>query len=367
MRAFIALAAVAAVVLAATEINFDFVSGENLTDAKSDFKFRFQKALMLPTFSSLIPFPPLPSNIYLWNSVSVDASTAGSKALASADALLGVGIPPAKGFFPVGIVGYGTGEAAAQVKVFDFKSLMEFFTGGQFSGKFDAGMVGMIAVSLAEFTPEGKYVEGTVVPMADDSCKPQAIKEEDVTGMTCTMSPSNTPAKITVTFVNSQKAGILKYGNTPVSPRSMEMIIEVNGFKLTKGNHVRMTLGLLTATGSGEIEGTTEVVRKKGGDGDAVYVAASNFTVIDGKRKEVNVEVLSDNKRQDMGSIEAFMKIAFGADVSFKLVNVDFPADESNFIYDPAAGSGSNVYLAGANTAALSLLVALVCALLYLF
>jgi len=364
MRAVVVLALIAAVVLADSEISFDFVSGENLTDAKADFKFRYQNAMMIPIPSDYIPIP-LPTSIFLWTSVSVDASAADSKALANADALAGIAFPPNKGFFPVGIVGYGTGKAAAEAKFTDYKSMMNFIVKGEFKGDFDAGVVAMAGLYLQEFTSKGDAAGSPVfLTVADESCKPEAIKEDEIKGMTCTMTPKGTDAKITVTYVTSEKAGILKYGYTPVSPRSMEMIIKVDGFKLSdKKNHIRLVLGLLTASGKGEVEGNAKVIKNE--NKDDVYVAASEYAVIDDKRVQVDLSIKSGH--EELGSVEAMLSATLGGSLDTQLVNVDFPAGEESFIYDPAAGSGSNVYLAGASTAALSLLAALVCAFLFLF
>jgi hypothetical protein len=360
MRAFVVLAVLAAAVLASTELNVDFVSGENLTDAEANFKFRFQKTAMIPN----LLVPVFPSDVFVWSSVSVDADAADSKALASADALAGVAIPPNRGFFPVGIVGFGTGKASAQVKFDSLESLQKLIFGGSFKGDFNAGVVAMAAFYIGEYTADGNYVEGTAVRLSDESCDPESVRGDDIHGMTCTMSPKNTPAKITVTYVTSEKAGILKYGQTPVSPRSMEMIIKVDGFKLTKKeNHIRMVLGLITASGSGEVEGNAKVIKSE--DHDDVYVAASEYAIVDDERVQVDVNVTGGF--DDLGAVEAVLNAVLGGSVDIKKVDVDFPAGEESFIYDPAAGSGSNVYLAGASTAALSLLAALVCALLYFF
>ena len=361
MRAFVVLAVIAAVVLADSEISFDFVSGENLTDAKANFKYRFQKTMMIPN-----PLPdvvPIPSDVFLWTSVSVDANAADSKAVADADAIAGIAFPPNKGFFPVGVVGFGTGKAAVDVNVKDFSSIRKFIFEGGLKANFDAGVVAMAALTIQEFTPKGESV-GTPILLSDNSCDPEAIKAEDINGMTCTMTLKGTDAKVTITYVTSEKAGILKYGNAPVSPRSMEMIIKVDGFTLyDKNNHIRLVLGLLTASGKGEVEGNAKVIKNE--NTDDVYVAASEYAVIDDKRVEVDVNVKSGFS--DLGSVEAVLQATIGGSIDTQLVNVDFPAGEESFIYDPAAGAGSNVYLAGASTAALSLLVALVCAFLLLF
>jgi len=364
MRAFVVLAVLAAAVLASSEIDFSFKSGENLTDAEANFQYRYQKAFVLHNGLSVLPLP-LPTDVFLWTSVSVDAKAADSKALAKADALGGVAIPPNRGFFPVGVVGFGTGKAAAQVKFSDnILSTAKFLAEGDFKGDFNAGVVAMAAFTIAEFTSKGEYVEGTAVALSDNSCDPESIESDGISGMTCTMTPKGTDAKVTVTYVTSEKAGILKYGNTPVSPRSMEMIIKVDGFKLTsKKNHIRMLLGFLSASGSAEVDGNAKVIKNK--DADDVYVAASEYAVIDDKRVEVDVSIKSGH--EDLGSVEAILEATLGGSLDTQLVNVDFPAGEESFIYDPAAGSGSNVYLAGANTAALSLLAALVCALLFFF
>jgi len=187
----------------------------------------------------------------------------------------------------------------------------------------------------------------------------------NLNGITCTYSPSGNKADVTITYVTSTKAGIMKYGYTPVSPRSLEMIIEVADFDLSsKKNHIRLSLGLLTASGAGSVEGNANIVHREGEDD--LYAAASAYAVIDGKRKSVDVTVKSGADGLDSTS-KLILNAALGGNIDAQIAYVDFPAGEDSFVYDPACGAGKDVYKAGASSVALSVLVALVCALLYLF
>jgi len=367
MRAFFVFAALAALAFASSKLKLDFEAGANLTGAEADFSFRYQSndhfGFDVGVFSL---------DVLTWSSVSVDAKAANSSAKASADVMLGAGMLPTKATVPFSIFAYGSGEAAISVDLDTFfKSLLN-----QISGKLDAnfagGVIAMAALGMQEYDPDNKPVGDFIpymVPLLS-SCSADGIEGDDknLMGRTCTFSPSDCSADVTVTFVTSKKAGILEYGETPVSPRSFEMIVEVEDFPLSdKNNHVRMEVALLTAKGAGEVKGNADVVRRPGKED--LYVAASTHAIVDGKRKEVNVYV--DGKTEgEFGAVaSAALSVALGSkDFSFNIAHVDFPAGATSFVYDPVVGAGSNVYDAeGASSVALSLLVALVCVLVYLF
>jgi len=362
MRTFFVVAAVLVAVFATgSDVTLDFEGGVNLTNADADFSFRFTNT------NALTNIPVVP-DVLTWTSLSIDASAANDSAKASADVMFGLGVHPSAVTFPFAILAYASGKAAVDANIQTFaKNLIA--ANPKLDATFQGGVVAMAALSLQEVDADNKPV-GKLVPFTTtllDPCHAEELHGDsgNLNGIVCTYSPANTDAKVTITYVTSAKAGILKYGETPVSPRSLEMIIEVSGFTLSDNkNHIRMDLGLLTASGAGSVEGSANVVHREGQED--IYVAASTHAVIDGKRAEVEVSVKSGADDLDTFT-EAVLKAALGGSIDAQIAHVDFPAGETSFVYDPACGSGSNVYEAGASSLALSALVALVCALLYLF
>jgi len=358
MRAYVVLAVLVAVALASSDVDVKLDAHANLTDAAANFAFRY---------TGNFPVPTGVLNLLAWTSVSVDAAAATQEAKASADAMVGIGFLPGTVNAPFSLLVYGNGTAAVDVNAATFA---QGLIGGKLDAAFKGGVVAMAALGMQEFDPDNKPVGKLVTLEAPvfSPCIPK-IKEDDDKNVyiyTCTYSPDDTSADVTTTYVTSKIAGILEYGQTPVSPRSFEMIIEVENFNLKdKKNHVRMFFGLLTASGAGSVEGNANVVHRGEGQDD-LYVAASKYAVVDGDRVDVTVEVASGANTADAKTM-AVLKAALGINIDAQIATVDFPAGATSFVYDPVVGAGAEVYQAGASTAVLSLLVLLVSVLIYLF
>jgi len=364
MRSLFVVAAIAIAALASS-VDLEFEGGANLTNAGADFSFRYSDTMTVTVPSIVKVVLPIPDYLE-WHSLSIDAKTASTEAKAKADAMFGFGLLPSSVNPPIGILAYGSGEGALNVDVASFaKNLISL--NPSLDAHFSGGVVAMAALDMRECDPENKTV-GAIIPFISKGCSGDEISgdNKNLVGLTCTYTPQGTDAKVVVTFITSKRAGILEYGNTPVSPRTLEMVVEVKGFPLSdKKNHVRMDIGLLTASGAGSVEGSANVVHREGQED--LYIAASTKAVVDGKKANVDVTIQSGNA--DLGSteIKGILNIALGGNIDAQIAHVDFPAGATDFIYDPAVGSGKDVYEAGASTIALSALVALVCALLYLF
>jgi len=368
----IAVALVAAVAVADQEISLELDGKLNLTDAASDFAFRWSSAGLIDgskynQFCQLIlPGCDIPVKFYTWSSSSVKAETA-DKYKGTLDGMIAAAFPPSAHGFPFAIMAYGTGKQSLSV---DMSSWLLGILTHQSSGSFEGGAVAMAALSLEEYTPDGEYVDDSLILIKGDDCSPKELDGLFTKGMSCGVSLNNVKkdndCKATVTYVTSKTAGILKYGKTPVSPRSIDMIIEVENFKLHDSkNHVRMNLALITASGDIDYDGNAKIIMK---DGEKVYVAASGYVMVGDERAEVDVKVESGSLPENIKqTFEAIASVALGGSLDVSLVHVDFPEGATSFIYDPAAGSGANVYKAGASTLSLSLLALLLCSLLFLF
>jgi len=361
MRFFVALAAVLVISAAADEITLSFEKGENLTDASVNFAYR--------NATSKIFDVPLVDKVLGWVSLSADAFANPSEIKASADAMIGIGIPPTAITVPFGILAYANGTASVKV---DLKSFLQSLisTTPELDAKFKGGVIAMAAISLQECDDMGKAISNIVplnAPNAD-ACSPKELHGdgENLDAITCTYSPSGNSGTVTITYITSKIAGILGYGYTPVSPRSLEMIIEVKNFHFSdkKSGHVRLNLGFLTASGEGSIDGNSDVVRRSGHDD--LYISASQYAIVDNKRKEVKVNI-SSGSTGFTGIAELILNAALGGKMNAQIAHVDFPVGVDSFIYDPAVGVGSQVYQAGASTTVLSVLVVLVSIFVYLF
>ena len=348
MRAFIALALIAAVAFADGSLDFSFVSGKNLTDAEGNFKFRYTDTYALTGVPAMG-----------WISASIDADHADEKTKAKADVIFGCGSLPTRLIPPVALAAYASGKAAVELKLSQIASGL---VTGSLDAKLQAGAVAISVPYIQEVNENGEVVDGYPVAYP---CTTNKKTEGDVTYITCSGTHAMGP-ELTVTYVTSKTSGILKYGQTPVSPRSFEMIVEGKNFQLKSDkNHLRAKVALITASGKGNVKGEAQV-RKV--DGTEVYAAASSYVVIDGERVKVDVSVKSETYDKPTSEFSGkLLEAAFGGDFDARIASVDFPAGKTNFVYDPAVGAGSNVYKAGASTAVMSFFVVLVCALLALF
>jgi len=325
---------VVAVAVAAFAANIDtsFVSNVNLSNAEADFKFRWQYADMIKSqtyFNHSLP------DCYVWSSGSVDGHVA-SQSYANANGMVAVAFAPSNMTFPYAVLGYASGEASVKV------NLPSLFA-GMISGTstFKGGMVAMAVLNIVEMKPDGNPVRSNVVSLRSDSCTPEKVEKGEVSGMTCTATYDGKDTTVTYTYLTSTKAGILKYGETPVSPRSIETIVDVKNFKLTdEKNHARLNIALLTGKGAGSVKGNATVVRK---DDEDVYVAVSGQAVINGTVKDVNIQISSESDDLDL-TTKIMMNAILGMNYDFRVAHVDFPAGVESFIYDPAAGAGRVVY-----------------------
>jgi len=364
MRTLFVVAALAIAALASTELSFQ--GGVNLTNANADFSFRYTHAEVDDI---------LVAKFLVWSSASIDSSSVNTSSATTADGMIGIGALPTALTPATTIFAYGKGSAAVRVDV-DSAAKNLFVSKQKLDASFDGGIMAMAALTMQEFDANNKPVGDLLYMHPQVSCGGEKISGDNgnITGLTCSFKATKasllgfipTDVDVTITYVTSMKAGILEYGKTPVSPRSYEMVIEVKNYPLSKDeNHVRMHLGFLSVSIGAEMSGSAkEVIHKEGQDD--VYVAASEYVIVGNNVAKVNVNVTSGNPGIS-DFMEAALEVALGAQFDARIATVDFPAGAKDFIYDPAVGAGKSVYEAGASTVALSFLVALVCALLYLF
>jgi len=368
MRAVVVLAIVAALAFAEADMNLTFIPGENLTTA---FSFRWQKNSMIKTPQRIFPASrniTLPDYVYLWGSASINVNFTPTSISGDANSMVCFAFPPSASVYPFANLAYAAGDSATRV---DPREFLTSIGSMQTSSVFKGGAVAMVALSVEELDSLGQAT-GNKAEFKSDTCVPREIKDGAVKGMTCTMTTETSPAEITITYITSSQAGILKYGETPVSPRSIEMIIEVDGFALTnRRNHARLNIALLTRNGVLTVEGNSISIEK---DSEIVYSAVSKYAVIDGKVEEVQVSFSSELLVLDESS-RATLNATLGVDYLYKIAHIDFPAGVESFVYDPALGTGPCVYgtytpknfMNSANSAVLSALVVLICSLFLLF
>jgi len=349
MRTLLVLAAVAALAFASNSLAYKKKS--NLTDAKDDFPYRNTEIQVLTelTHSSL-----------LWTSKTADAADPNPTSSYF------VGLLPNNVLPPVGFLYHGK---SGENQFFDITRTAEYiFARESPYPKFNGTAVAMIAIGMRECDPNNKPVNNYVFLNAPGTSSPKVNQNygdgTNLFAYSKKYSPSGNTAEVNISYVTSRYAGVIEYGNAPVSPRSVEMIIEVNNFHLNHDkDHICMDIGLITPSGAGRREGNSTVVRKDGMDD--VYAAVSEFAIVGDKRENVKVVIDANSSLIEI-AIKDYLNAALNSTIGIDVARVHFPAGVKSFIYDPALGSGKNIYPAGASTTALSLLLALISVLAYL-
>jgi len=319
----------------------DFIEGLNLTDAVKDYAYRFTDA---------VKTAPVVGSVLTWSSCSIDRTNTTYSRKITADIMIGLGALPGYVNVPISLFAYGFGLGAVDVDVLSFANIL-LSAKPKLNAAFEGGVVAMAALNMQEVDPDGNVV-GDDIPLLLPALSPACSEEltygdsGNVSGLSCTYTPSGTTADVTVTYVTTKKAGVLKYGKTRVSPRSYEMIIEVEDFPLTDAkNHIRLNVGLLTSSATATVKGNALVVPRIGNT-DELYITLSNETTIDDKQVEVKINMDAAAPYLS-GVAELIMKAALGEDNGAKIAHIDFPAGAKSFIYDPAIGAGKDVYSAG--------------------
>jgi hypothetical protein len=145
---------------------------------------------------------------------------------------------------------------------------------------------------------------------------------------------------VLITFVVSTKVGILEYGNTVVQPRSLETIIEINGWPYASPSN---TLGLEMVVGSGSASlNARELVSTVAGK---VYFRAASGVTVDGRDAAVSasgwVDVSFSTDIPD--SLKNHLQGRYGSLVSLKKNEIKFPAGAAKIVYDPTIGQGEMI------------------------
>lgn len=339
----LAVLALAAAVAVAEILDYSFVG--NLSNAESDFKFRFNDAI-----GGEVKIKSFEGSGMLWYSASVDAKTSDQGAKASANAIIGGATTI--GGYPIAIAAYAKGKI--DVNITDLKEdLIDVAADAGYS----KGLVGLAILSVDEVGDNGNEIEShSMLGTNWGGMEDHSQMNEEGKVYVYTKDSNN----FKLTFTTANVAGILNYANAPVAPASLEMILENKGLKLNdENNHFRVKVGLLTYGESKEYSGNALVGKS---DDEQVYAAVSGKVNIDGKEVEAAVS-LKEGKIEILNyDLSTYLGLSY-----VRIANVDFPKGKSEFIYDPSVGAGRVVYDGSATTAVLSLVALLLSAVAALF
>jgi hypothetical protein len=341
MRSF--LVALLAVSCFAAETEFELMAKANLTGAKDFFKFR---ASALATVNV-----PMVGGILGWGSVAAGGSILNASV--SADIIAAVHVTGTKiGVDPlsVRVPPLTVGTYVAGSATFDFLTFASTLVNGQLDAGLALGVVGFAVPGVIEVDSDGKFVSG--IAFSEDWGEISKVSGTPA-GLSVFKTTLKDTSKATVTEYTaaSEVAGYLKFGKTPVTPNSLEVIYEINNYKYDKpGNHLELVLlsAVVTAEGKGTVNASAAV--NELANGLSTYAGFRAEATVDGKQDKVTVSIAAEADLNDLvkvaETLKAKLSAAFKARgvVSFDYRKVPFPAGAKNIIYDPAIGAGKNVY-----------------------
>ena len=357
MRSFVVFAVLAAAcVFADSEWDFD----GNFTSKNLDqFKFRVstvkgvsKTAMSIVTISGAT-----------WVSAAGEGSLLNHSAGVTADLIAGFHVPgftaPFLGSCPPMTFGtYISGKSTIDPEYF-VNAIVDGL-----SGEGSDGVIGFAVTGVLEVDSEGKIVDGiSFAQQWSESAEIEGTPE----GVHVNKSsiPGLTKAKITEYVVLSESAGYLKFGKTPVSPNSLENIIEINDYQYQDPkNHLELVFVSVAITGEGKGEAEAQITFNKIAEDFSTYVALKAEVTADGKSVAAKATIVKEDELQDaykfVGMVKDAISGAFSGrgSASFDYRRIPFPAGAKSIIFDPAIGAGKNVY-SSASTVVLSVLAVL--------
>jgi len=222
---------------------------------------------------------------------------------------------------------------------------------GSSSLSLSEGFVGAAYTYISEVDANGVIVQQ--FPLSDFTWSSTAVTTSSSTLQYATTTGTllgQTGFSVSFTLVVSSVVGLVSSsGSTPinalVTPKSLEVILEIDGFPYTNvANSAQLTVGV--ATGSTELLANISSLPVVGnsyalsvGSGlSAVYVTFASQANVDGNKGDVNISIEVAGSA-DVGGLSTEL-FSLTSQVSCKLVNITFPAGSAKIIYDPATGTG---------------------------
>jgi len=342
MRSFVVFAVLAAAcVFADSEWDLD---GNFTSKNLEEFKFRVSTIEMIDeVIQSYVPLKGLS-----WVSVAGEGSVLNHTAGVTADLIAafhapGYAMAMVGGYPPMTFGTYVSGQST-----FDSKYFVKAIASG-ISGEGSAGFIGFAVPGVMEVDPEGKIVGGISFAQVWDVLSKVEGTPESVKVYKSTI-PGESKASITEYVVLSESAGYLKIGKTPVSPNTLENIIEINNYTYADPkNHLELVFVSIAVLGEGKAS-ETQITATELAEGLSTYVALKAEVTADGKSVAAEATFTKEDELQDgykfISMVKTLIANAFAArgTASFDYRRIPFPAGAKNIIFDPAIGAGKNIY-----------------------
>ena len=169
---------------------------------------------------------------------------------------------------------------------------------------------------------------------------------------------------LSIAFFLSNVIGKLNIGDTVMTPRSIESIIRITDYVYANATN-KLVLFMAAAHGQSNFSASGDIITT-GALLEQVYVqlaascqVAASANVMTGENRAVVTSSWSSNstiKDLIQGSdFYASINAKFNNNWDIRTINITFPANASNIIYDPTLGSGRSTAAAPSNTASAAL------------
>jgi len=146
---------------------------------------------------------------------------------------------------------------------------------------------------------------------------------------------------VLITFAVSSKVGILDYGNTPINPRTLETIIEINGWPYASPSNT-LSLEVVAGSGGGSTTATGRLFSSVASS--KVYLRVASGVSVDGRDGAVSTSAWADASFDadlpSLGLLKAQAESAIAGAINLKKTEIKFPAGAAKIIYDPTLGQG---------------------------
>jgi hypothetical protein len=292
-------------------------------------------------------------------SIEVSEQTSGTVEEVEADALLDLVIPP----FVMSMYFYGSGSISG-------------LTGASgFSGVVSGAAIATHYASIDEVNSAGVSI-GTV-DLASLTFGTPTVGSSNYlyTSVTVASATTSSGAAFSVKFASvvSSITGFLSVGGALVSPKSIEVIIEMDDITYSAaGNHLRLTAYSVTASTEASVSGNVMVTGGSGPSQTFVKFSENAVVTVDGAVSNVAATVSltanTDSTTQTISNaiVQALITANSSLVVNHYQAIVDFPAGASSISYDPAQGFDASLY-SGASTLAAPVALILLSAVFALF
>jgi hypothetical protein len=318
-----------------------FAADVNVTVDAGDDRYHYRK-------TTLIALPIV--NTIIYESIASDVQYSGSHADGTLDVIFGYG-NFIIGTFPGYILAYISAQGHA-----DSDHLSATFTAS-------GAAIANVYYALEEVSSSGSVVSTHELNDVIFSMDSADIDHDDEIHY-ATYKGDVGGGSIAFTMVVSAVAGILNVGGAPITPKSAEVIVEINGYDYAStSNHLRLVLYSATASAVAEVQASANTVVSGSGN-TQVYLHFNGEAVVDGASKSVTVNGVADantGSSDNLGSLEAFVTANGELTVDIRKVTIDFPKNAGSISYDPSMGFQAPKDLAAAGT--LSVPAALIFAL----